>query len=78
MAAYENSALCRYLEEAHAETYAQVKVNGLSALPEGLSFPVAEEYVTVSASPLRARLEPSPMAASSTIFTPRSRIESHD
>ncbi len=44
MTAYDKSQLCRYLEEALAETYAQVKVNGLSALPEGLTFPLREKY----------------------------------
>jgi hypothetical protein len=48
MAAYEKSELFRYIEEALAETYAQVKVNGLRALPEGLKFPVRNGYVTVS------------------------------
>jgi len=48
MLAYEKSSLCRYLEEALAESYAQVKVNGLQALPEGLRFPIREGYVTVS------------------------------
>lgn len=43
-AAYDKIQLCRYLEEALAETYAQVKVNGLRAIPEGLSFPLAPEY----------------------------------
>ncbi len=47
MAAYEKSHLCKYLEEALAESYAQVKVNGLRALPEGLAFPVRNGYVTV-------------------------------
>jgi hypothetical protein len=40
MTLYKKSSLCRYLEEALAETYAQVKFNGLSALPEGLAFPL--------------------------------------
>jgi len=44
MAAYEKSALCRYLEEAMAETYAQVEVNGIRALPEGLTFPLRGGY----------------------------------
>jgi hypothetical protein len=46
MAAYDKSALCKYLEEALAETYAQVKVNGVTAIPEGLRFPIREGYVT--------------------------------
>jgi hypothetical protein len=46
MAAYDKSALCKYLEEALAETYAQVKVNGVTAIPEGLRFPIDKGYVT--------------------------------
>ena len=42
MAAYKKSDLCRYLEEALAESYAQVKVNGLRGLPEGLAFPISK------------------------------------
>lgn len=48
MAAYQKSEMFRFLEEALAETFAQVKVNGLRALPEGLSFPFRNGYVTVS------------------------------
>jgi hypothetical protein len=48
MKAYAKSQLCRYIEEALAESYAQVQVNGLRALPEGLKFPVTHGYVTVS------------------------------
>ena len=42
MALYDRSQLCRYVEEALAESYAQVKVNGASALPEGLRFPFGD------------------------------------
>jgi hypothetical protein len=49
MAAYNKSALCRYIEEALAESYAQVKVNGLRSLPEGLEFPITNGYCTFSA-----------------------------
>lgn len=45
MSAYQNSSLCRYVEEALAETYAQVRVNGLSGVPTGLKFPIANGYV---------------------------------
>jgi hypothetical protein len=48
MSAYQNSHLLRYIEEALAETYAQLRVNGLRGLPDGLIFPVANGYVTVS------------------------------
>jgi hypothetical protein len=37
---YDKSVLLRYLEEAAAETYAQLRVNGLSGLMDGLKFPV--------------------------------------
>ena len=47
MMAYQRSALCRYIEEALAESYAQVKVNGVTALPHGLRFPIREGYVTI-------------------------------
>jgi RHS repeat-associated protein len=46
MAAYNRSSLVRYLEEALAESYAQLRVNGIRGLPTGLTFPVREGYVT--------------------------------
>ena len=49
MTAYDKSALCQYIEEALAETYAQVKVNGVRALPEGLTFPIRNGYVSLKA-----------------------------
>lgn len=45
IAGYNRSALLKYLEEAMAETYAQLKVNGISGLISGLKFPVKEGYV---------------------------------
>lgn len=45
MTAYTKSSLLKYLEEAMAETYAQLKVNGISGLPEGIEFPVKNGYV---------------------------------
>lgn len=45
MTLYEKSSLCCYLEEALAESYAQVKVNGITSLPVGLTFPIREGYV---------------------------------
>ncbi len=43
------SSLSRYLEEALAETAAQVQVNGgLAGVLEGLRFPVSNGYVTLS------------------------------
>ena len=47
MATYQKSALCKYVEEALAESYAQVKVNGLRGLPDGLSFPIRNGYVSL-------------------------------
>ena len=48
MAAYEKSSFLKYLEEALAETYAQLRVRGFAGLPTGITFPVKEGYVTVS------------------------------
>ena len=45
MAVYKHSDLVRYLEEALAESYAQLKVNGVSELPTGIQFPIANGYV---------------------------------
>ncbi len=45
MTAYQKSSLCRYLEEAMAESYAQLRVNGIKALPEGIKFPITNGYV---------------------------------
>jgi len=44
---YERSALVKYIEEALAETVAQVGVNGARATFRGISFPVQGRYVTV-------------------------------
>ena len=48
MAAYNRSHLLKYLEEAMAETYAQVRVHGFSGLPTGIKFPVTNGYVSIS------------------------------
>ena len=48
MASYTRSMLLQYLEEAIAETVAQLRVNGASALLEGLKFPVVNGYMTIS------------------------------
>jgi len=48
MAGYLRSAFLQYLEEAIAETVAQLRVNGFSGLLEGVKFPVANGYVTIS------------------------------
>ncbi len=44
---YWNSSLYRYIEEALAETVAQVGVNGFSKFFLGLRFPVENQYVYV-------------------------------
>jgi hypothetical protein len=49
--AYFRSALLRYLEEALAESYAQLKIRGVSHALRALTFPIGEApfgYVTVS------------------------------
>lgn len=49
--AYWRSALIRWLEEALAESYGQLRVRGLGAAWQGLSFPVGppgQAYVTLS------------------------------
>lgn len=45
---YWRSALLRYLEEAMAESYAQLRVNGLEMVLVGIRFPIEGGYVTVS------------------------------
>jgi hypothetical protein len=47
MAGYKNSALLKYIEEALAESYAQLKVVGIKGLPTGIKFPIKEGYVTI-------------------------------
>ena len=44
---YITSSLFRYLEEALAETVAQVSVNGVRSVITGLTFPVKNGYVTL-------------------------------
>lgn len=44
---YERSAFSKYLEEMVAETFAQVSVNGFSAVFRGISFPIQGRYVTL-------------------------------
>jgi hypothetical protein len=48
MSGYERSAVLRYLEEALAEGYAQLRVHGLARALAAYRFPVAYGYVTVS------------------------------
>lgn len=49
MGAYNRSKLVKYLEEALAETRAQLGVYGFKGLPTGIAFPIKEGYVTLSA-----------------------------
>jgi hypothetical protein len=62
MAGYNKSSLLRYLEEALAESYAQLRVNGIKGLPTGIRFPIANGYVT-----LQATLSEATIAAMATI-----------
>jgi len=48
MSGYLRSAFLQYLEEAIAETVAQLRANGFSGFLEGVKFPVANGYVTIS------------------------------
>jgi hypothetical protein len=48
MAGYLRSMLLQYLEEALAETVAQLRVNGFQGLITGLKFPVANGYMLVT------------------------------
>ena len=48
MSAYSKSALLRYLEEALAEGYGQLRVNGLVQALGAIKFPLQGGYVTVS------------------------------
>jgi hypothetical protein len=48
MAGYKRSALLLYLEEALAETVAQLRVNGFAGVLTGIRFPVANGYLTIT------------------------------
>ena len=48
MGAYARSALLRHLEEALAEGYAQLRVNGLASALRAYRFPLDGGYVTIS------------------------------
>lgn len=49
MSGYLRSTLLQYLEEALAETIAQLRVNGFDGLLTGLKFPVANGYMSLNA-----------------------------
>jgi len=44
---YNRIHLLKYLEEALAESYAQLRVVGLRGLPDGIAFPITRGYVTI-------------------------------
>jgi hypothetical protein len=48
MSGYMRSALLRYIEEAMAESYAQLRVHGLQNILIGIKFPITGGYMTVS------------------------------
>lgn len=48
ISAYSRSALLRYLEEAMAEGYAQLRVHGLAQALGAYRFPLQGGYMTVS------------------------------
>lgn len=47
MSAYARSAILKYLEEALAESFAQIRVNGLAHILTGIRFPVTNGYLTL-------------------------------
>jgi len=47
VSAYARSAILRYLEEALAESFAQIRVNGLGHLLTGIRFPISNGYLTL-------------------------------
>ncbi len=47
-AGYTRSVILKYLEEAMAETYAQLRINGFKGALTGIRFPVANNYVSIS------------------------------
>ena len=69
MTAYLRSSLLKYLEEAMAETYAQLKVNGISGLPTGITFPVKEGYVKLWSLAPVPKTPPLPLAVEGAIGT---------
>jgi hypothetical protein len=47
MSAYARSAIVRYLEEALAESFAQLRVNGVAGLLTGVRFPITNGYLSL-------------------------------
>jgi hypothetical protein len=68
--AYNRSKLLAYIEEAMAETYAQLKVYGFkpSSFKAGVTFPVAQQYVTVAEIAVEGQAIGA-IAAAGTLFT---------
>ena len=52
MSGYVRSALLKYLEEALVETVAQLRVNGVSAFVDGITFPVRHGYMKFKTIPI--------------------------
>jgi hypothetical protein len=48
MSGYSRSILLRYVEEAAAETYAQVRASGIRGVITGITFPIQNGYITVT------------------------------
>ena len=48
MHGYNRSALLRYLEEALAETYAQLRVNGFRGTLDGIRFPLRSSHYQIT------------------------------
>jgi hypothetical protein len=49
LSAYSRSSILTYLEEALAEGFAQIRINGLMGLLTAVRFPVANGYMTLQA-----------------------------
>lgn len=47
ISAYSHSAIMRYLKKMLAETFAQLRVNGVQSLLTGIRFPVVNGYMTL-------------------------------
>ncbi|WP_395244119.1 hypothetical protein ACGGZK_18655 [Agromyces sp. MMS24-K17] len=56
MTLYKKSYLMRGIEEALAETVAQLRVNGIKGIPTGLMFPIKNGYLSVSTVAQAAQL----------------------
>lgn len=68
MSAYERSCFLRHLEEALAEGYGQLKVNGFAAAFRAYRFPLDGGYVTVSSLQAEGMMVGKIVLASSTFY----------